>query len=269
MDPTRSNVKPNIFPVLRYRNAPHAVRWLVRAFGFEKGAVYAGPADTIVHAELHWGPGVIGISSATSATASNPWSAVRQGIYARIKDLDGHHDCAKAANAEVVTPLRDTEYGSREYSARDREGYLWGFGTYEMSATLGEPTIVPELRYRDLSAAAAWLTKAFGFQPTFQVPGPGETIIHAELSLDDGVIYVGPYQEGGEWGDIKQFVNVYVEKPDEHCARAKAAGAIVVADPQDTPFGARFYATRDPEGFLWWLSTYKPTSAARNPQPHI
>ena len=71
------------------------------------------------------------------------------------------------------------------------------------------------------------------------------------------------------WGDIKQFVNVYVEKPDEHCARAKAAGAIVVADPQDTPFGARFYAARDPEGFLWWLSTYKPTSTARSPQPHI
>ena len=237
--------------------------------GSKSALLYTGPDDTIVHAELHWGPSVIGISSATSATAANPWSTVRQGIYVRTKNLDEHHDRAKAANAEVVTPLRDTEYGSREYSARDPEGNLWGFGTYGMNATSGEPTIVPELRYRDLSAAVAWLAKAFGLQPTFKVPGPGETIVHAELSLDDGVIYVGPYQEGGEWGDIKQFVNVYVEKPDEHWARAKAAGAIVVADPQDTPFGARFYAARDPEGFLWWLSTYKPTSTARSPQPHI
>ncbi|PYR26098.1 MAG: hypothetical protein DMF92_19175 [Acidobacteria bacterium] len=269
MNRTSSNAKPNIFPVLRYENAPHAVEWLVRAFGFEKGAVYTGPADTIVHAELHWGPGVIGISSATDATAANPWSSLRQGIYVRIEDVDGHHDRAKAANAEVVMPLRDTEYGSREYSARDLEGYLWGFGTYEMSARLGEATIVPELRYRDLSAAAAWLTKAFGFQPTFQVPGPGETIIHAELSLDDGVIYLSPYQEGGEWSDLTQFVSVYVENPDEHCTRAKVAGAIVVVEPQDTPFGARFYAVRDPERFLWWLSTYKPRSTARGAQPHI
>jgi uncharacterized glyoxalase superfamily protein PhnB len=269
MNRTSSNAKPNIFPVFRYKNAPDAVEWLVRAFGFEKRAVYTGPDDTIVHAELHCGPSVIGISSATSATAANPWSTDRQGVYVRTENLDEQHDRAKAANAEVVTPLRDTEYGSREYSARDLEGNLWAFGTDEMNATPGEPTLVPELRYRDLSAAVAWLTKAFGFQLTFQVPGPGETIVHAELSLDDGVIYVGPYQEGGEWGDIKQFVNVYVEKPDEHCARAKAAGAIVVADPQDTPFGARFYAARDPEGFLWWLSTYKPTSTARSPQPHV
>ena len=102
MNRTSSNAKPNIFPVLRYENAPHAVEWLVRAFGFEKGSVYTGPADTIVHAELHWGPGVIGISSATGATASNPWSNVRQGIYVHIKDLDGHHDRAKAANAEEI-----------------------------------------------------------------------------------------------------------------------------------------------------------------------
>ena len=61
----------------------------------------------------------------------------------------------------------------------------------------------------------------------------------------------------------------YVENPDEHFTRGKAAGAIVVADPQDTPFGARFYAVRDPERFLWWLSTYKPNSTARSAQPHI
>jgi uncharacterized glyoxalase superfamily protein PhnB len=28
-------------------------------------------------------------------------------------------------------PLRDTEYGAREYSARDPEGNLWSFGTYD------------------------------------------------------------------------------------------------------------------------------------------
>jgi uncharacterized glyoxalase superfamily protein PhnB len=30
----------------------------------------------------------------------------------------------------VIGP-RDTEYGSREYSARDAEGNTWHFGTYQ------------------------------------------------------------------------------------------------------------------------------------------
>jgi uncharacterized glyoxalase superfamily protein PhnB len=29
-------------------------------------------------------------------------------------------------------------------------------------------------------------------------------------------------------------------------------------EPQTAPFGARFYAARDPEGGLWWISNYHP-----------
>lgn len=35
-----------------------------------------------------------------------------------------------AAGAQIVRPLTDEAYGSREYSARDPEGNLWSFGTY-------------------------------------------------------------------------------------------------------------------------------------------
>ncbi|WP_407646997.1 VOC family protein [Actinacidiphila soli] len=35
-----------------------------------------------------------------------------------------------AAGAEVVMPLTDQVYGSRDYTARDPEGNLWSFGTY-------------------------------------------------------------------------------------------------------------------------------------------
>jgi uncharacterized glyoxalase superfamily protein PhnB len=44
--------------------------------------------------------------------------------------VDAHYDRAKAAGAEIVVELRNTEYGSREYSARDPEGHVWHFGTY-------------------------------------------------------------------------------------------------------------------------------------------
>jgi uncharacterized glyoxalase superfamily protein PhnB len=51
-------------------------------------------------------------------------------LYVVIENPDPHHERAVAAGAEIVRPLEDTDYGSRDYSARDPEGNLWSFGTY-------------------------------------------------------------------------------------------------------------------------------------------
>jgi uncharacterized glyoxalase superfamily protein PhnB len=47
-----------------------------------------------------------------------------------VDDLDGHYARAKAAGAEIIMEPHDTEYGSRDYAARDIEGHQWYFGTY-------------------------------------------------------------------------------------------------------------------------------------------
>jgi len=54
-------------------------------------------------------------------------------VYVVVGDPDAHHDRAKAAGAEIVAGLTDTDYGSRDYSARDPDGNLWSFGTYRPS----------------------------------------------------------------------------------------------------------------------------------------
>lgn len=59
---------------------------------------------------------------------------VNQGIYVYVEDIDAHFERAKAAGAEVVRGLEETDYGSREYTVRDPEGNLWAFGTYQMAA---------------------------------------------------------------------------------------------------------------------------------------
>ena len=51
---------------MAYRNAPEAIEWLCRVFGFEKHAVYPGPDNTIMHAELTLGDGMIMLGSVTS-----------------------------------------------------------------------------------------------------------------------------------------------------------------------------------------------------------
>lgn len=122
------------FPFLRYEDAPAAFEWLHRAFGFEKQMLVPGPKGTVAHAQLRYGAGVVMIGTAEDdfMNMKSPKAAggVTQGIYVQVDDVDAHHARAKAAGAEIVMEPEDTEYGSREYAARDPEGHFWSFGTY-------------------------------------------------------------------------------------------------------------------------------------------
>ena len=48
---------------------------------------------------------------------------------------------------------------------------------------------------------------------------------------------------------------------DAHHARAVAAGATVVQELVDQPYGSREYAVTDPEGNVWSVGSYRPTPA--------
>ena len=126
-----------IIPALRYRDSPAAIEWLCRAFGFETHLVVPGPNGTIAHAQLTFGNGMIMLGSArddefgrlmTVPTARGP---VTQSPYVIVADADSHYARAKAAGAEIVMDIKDEDYGGRGYSARDPEGHLWNFGTYD------------------------------------------------------------------------------------------------------------------------------------------
>ena len=251
-------MKPNIFPFLRYTDAPAAIDWLGRAFLFAKQVAYDGPDGTIVHAELRHGSGVIGLSSATPATESNPWSSIRQGVYVTIDNVDAHHERARAAGARIAISPYDTHYGSREYSAWDLEGHLWGFGTYPMGSPEGEPNVFPELVYRTGAGAVNWLAHAFGFTPAVQVPGPDGKPLHAEMRLGDSTMMLNLGETSGD--QPRQAISVRVDDPDAFFARASAAGAVVVRAPETTHYGARSCWLRDPENFLWGFSTYRPAT---------
>ncbi|MGH6891881.1 MAG: VOC family protein, partial [Dongiaceae bacterium] len=115
---------PNIFPALRYRNAPAAIEWLGKAFGFEKQFVVPGENNTVAHAQLRFGTGLIMMGSGGKPDPTNPWATERYGTYVVVKDIDAHYARAKAAGAQIMRPIADTDYGSREYSVRDCEGHL-------------------------------------------------------------------------------------------------------------------------------------------------
>jgi uncharacterized glyoxalase superfamily protein PhnB len=121
--------RPNMSPTVWYDDAPAALAWLERAFGFEKLVVIPGENGAITHAELRLGPGVVMLSSSKPSDQATLGHA-RQAVSVVIADPDRHHAQAVAAGARIVQPIADTHYGSRGYSAHDVEGRVWTFGTY-------------------------------------------------------------------------------------------------------------------------------------------
>ena len=127
-----------VIPALRYRNAPAAIDWLCQALGFERHHVYPGPAGTIAHAELTLGDGMIILGSQKDDEhASGFMSPLDLGgvetrsVYIVVPDADRAYARAVAAAAQIVRPLQDTSYGSREFAVKDPEGHSWSVGTYD------------------------------------------------------------------------------------------------------------------------------------------
>src|SRR5262245_39139487 len=123
--------RPNVYPCLFYSNAPVAIDWLCRAFGFTQAMVVPGDTGSIIHAELRAGCGTIMLSSASNARgymSPRDLAGVNQLVCVYVDDPDAHHAQAVAAGAEISKAPSDTSYGSRDYVARDLEGHLWVFG---------------------------------------------------------------------------------------------------------------------------------------------
>jgi len=119
--------------------------------------------------------------------------------------------------------------------------------------------ITPYLYYEDVRAALAFLSKAFGFKKFGRAMiGPGGKIQHAAMKLGDAMVmmgYPGPqYKNPKRLGEATQSLYVNVDDVDEHCARARRAGAKIIEEPAETSYGARRYGAEDREGHQWYFA---------------
>ena len=143
MTTTAKSCPSTVIPGLRYRDALAAIEWLVRAFGFEKQAVYLAPDNTtVMHAQLTFGNGMIMLGSVPKeGDLNSPYSKLMvqpdeigfretKSISLIVDDADHIHARAKAAGADIVLDIEDKPYGGRAFTCRDPEGHLWNIGTY-------------------------------------------------------------------------------------------------------------------------------------------
>ena len=133
----------------------------------------------------------------------------------------------------------------------------------------GWPRISAAVFYDDPAAAIDWLCRAFGFEIRLKVEGEDGRIEHSELVFGEGLIMVGgaggdrPGQERmvsprSMHGGNTQNLCVVVDDVDVHCARARAAGALIFREPETTDYGDEYWTDRtygatDPEGHQWFF----------------
>jgi len=123
----------DVYPSLTYEDAPAAIDWLCRAFGFTKRFVVSGTNNRVEHSELSYGTGVVMIGSPKEEerrVSPRKLAGTSQALSVFVEDPDAHHEVSVAAGARIVRELRTEAYGARGYMVLDLEDHVWYFGNY-------------------------------------------------------------------------------------------------------------------------------------------
>jgi len=127
----------------------------------------------------------------------------------------------------------------------------------------GFHTVTPHLTMKNAGEAIEFYRKAFGAEEVARMPGPGGSVMHAEIRIGDSPIMLndefpehgarGPKTIGG----TPVSIHLYVNDVDALFDRAVKAGAKVTMPIADMFWGDRFGKLEDPFGHQWSLATHK------------
>lgn len=133
-----------------------------------------------------------------------------------------------------------------------------------MAAPQTTPSFASSVVYQEPLKMFEWLETAFGFEPYFLITDKDGNLAHAQMSFGNGLVMVGyvwnddyasPAALGGK---NTQSVRVQLaEGIEEHCARARAAGAEIIQPPESQFYGEKTYRAKDPEGHVWTFSQFE------------
>ncbi|MDH3707715.1 MAG: VOC family protein [Acidimicrobiia bacterium] len=127
------------------------------------------------------------------------------------------------------------------------------------------PFVVPYLAVEGAAGAAEWYGKVFGAELQSSMPSPDGRIMHAELRIGQGYVFLAddfPEMNDGQGsspfavGGSPVTLHHYVSDVDATVATAVAEGATVLFEPTEMFWGDRFAKIRDPYGHLWSLATH-------------
>jgi uncharacterized glyoxalase superfamily protein PhnB len=118
-----------IVPYLTYADAPAAIDFLCRAFGFVERLRYPMPDGRIGHAELVLGDAALMLASSWEGfglVSPQALPALHAQVHCTIDDVDAHCRRAERAGA-IIAAAPQRQHGARMYRALDLEGHRWMF----------------------------------------------------------------------------------------------------------------------------------------------
>ena len=126
---TNRSVPANIIlPHIVYQNVAEAIAWLTKTFGFVEHYRYGDPVSG---AQLHLGEAWIMVRQGDPAYETPAKLGYgTQSLTVFLEDVDAHFQRTKAAGANIVEDLHETEYGERQYGVKDLDGHHWLFSQH-------------------------------------------------------------------------------------------------------------------------------------------
>ncbi len=126
----------------------------------------------------------------------------------------------------------------------------------------GYPQVTPYLCIDGAGAAIEFYRDVLGATERMRMPGPDDTIGHAEVQIGDSVIMLsdeqpdmgmrGPKTLGG----TPVTLSVYVDDVDAAFDRAVSAGATPLRPVEDQFYGDRTGQFEDPFGHQWSVASH-------------
>lgn len=127
----------------------------------------------------------------------------------------------------------------------------------------GYYSLTPYLVVKGAAEAIEFYKKVFGAVEMMRMPGPGGSIMHAEVKIGNSILMLA--DENPERGAVSPAtlggaacsVMFYTDDVDAVCAKAVSAGAKQVSPPTDMFWGDRMANLIDPFGHNWGVATHK------------
>lgn len=144
---------------------------------------------------------------------------------------------------------------------RELEEKTMSTATVSSPARAGFTTITPYLQVRKANELVEFIKNAFGGEEIFR-SGPGsEGGMHCEMRIGDSMLMIGG---GPAWRGTPKpsAIHLYVKDADTTYQGALAAGATVLNELTDQPYGDREGCVKDAFGNHWYIATNRATGAA-------
>ncbi len=241
-------------PYLVAENGIALLDFVKQVFSSEETGRYIGEVGG-VHGEVRIGDTMFMIGGGIPGRAFEG-KLKQNALHVYVQDTDAVYAKALAAGATSLGAPQDHDYGERGASVKDAAGNFWYIATHkgESYTPEGMHNVTPYLHPLRSETMIRFLKQAFGAQEVAKYASPDGVVHHAQVRVGDSVVEMG--DANGPYQPMQSMFYLYVPDTDAVYQQALAAGAKMLQEPKDQPYGDRNAAVTDAFGNTWYIATH-------------